>query len=122
MRESISPVMERKKLICNKSSPVTGTGSWIRRAGYLESLCLLPGGLVQLGSDIAAVDMSSMETYAGNEEYAVSDYMSGMTKNIMISATARFLSYILPDKWVQEDEFTPILDGLIRRIEEACDG
>ena len=64
----------------------------------------------------------ALEQIGGIEEHTVSDYMSGMTKNIMISAAARFLSYILPDKWVQEDEFTPILDGLIRRIEEACDG
>lgn len=118
------------------------------------------GGLVQLGSDIVAGDMSSMETYAGNslstaftgklakapslrrvaitilgvggtqaleqisgiEEHTVPDYMVGSTKNIMISAAARSLSYILPNKWVQEDEFTAILDGLFRRIEEVCDG
>lgn len=62
----------------------------------------------------------ALEQIGGIKEYTISDYIVGPVTSIVISSIARFLIKMLPNQWIQEDEFTAILDGLFRRIEETC--
>ena len=64
----------------------------------------------------------ALEQIGGVEQYTALDYIVGPARNLILSLGARFGAQKLKNEWIGEDEITAILDGLYRRIEEACNG
>lgn len=61
-----------------------------------------------------------MEHLSKTTTYTKEDFIKGIGESVEKAILAKILAYLLPNKWIQEDEFTAIIDGVIRREQEAC--
>ena len=85
-------------------------------AKFAESPSIIQALITGAGTDLTQL----LEQIGGVKRYSAIDYIVGPAKNILIGAFAKFLTYKFPNRLVEEDEFTALIDGLLRRIEGVC--